>query len=279
MNTYHQIFNRGLLRLRHSLNRNCSSLGALTSLEENLTLILLERLSLIRRSFEKVAWIGQCPSEVTKIFPFARFFSLSPQQNTAALLDEEFLPFAEQSLDLLVSFLGIHQLNDVPGFLKQVHYCLKPDGLFLAAFLGGESLWQVRHVLQEAEEIVRGGISPRIMPLIALPDAAALLYRAGFSLPVVDYDPITLYYDHPLDILKDLRHHHLTNILWDQSKTFMPKSVVEKFVELYQHYFTGEDGRVAVTYQVVYMNGWAPASTQQKPLLPGQAVHQLADFL
>jgi SAM-dependent methyltransferase len=197
----------------------------------------------------------------------------------AAAADEEALPFADASLDLVISSLALHWVNDLPGTLLQVRRALKPDGLFLAALFGGETLWQLREVLMEAELAVMGGVSARISPMADLRDAAGLLQRAGFALPVADRDPITASYEDAWALMRDLSRMGESNAVRLRAPGPLSRAILAEAGRLYaaRHGFQG--GRVRASFEILYISGWAPSATQQKPLRPGQATSRLADAL
>jgi NADH dehydrogenase [ubiquinone] 1 alpha subcomplex assembly factor 5 len=197
----------------------------------------------------------------------------------AVAADEEALPFADASLDLVLSSLALHWVNDLPGTLVQVRRALKPDGLFLAALFGGETLWQLREVLMEAELAVMGGVSARVSPMADLRDAAGLLQRAGFALPVADRDPITVAYPDVRALMRDLSRMGESNAVRLRAPGPLRRAILAEAGRLYQERHAFEGGRVRATFEILYISGWAPAPTQQKPLRPGQATSRLADAL
>jgi SAM-dependent methyltransferase len=193
--------------------------------------------------------------------------------------DEEFLPFAPTSFDLALSLFSLHWVNDLPGTLLQLRQALKPDGLLLAALLGGQTLWELRQALMEAEVELEGGVSPRVSPVLELSDAAGLLQRAGFALPVADHDLITVDYPNALKLFDDLRGMGESNAVAQQRKSFTRRSTLLRAAELYQERFARPDGRVTASFQVFYLTAWAPAAEQPKALRPGSAAARLADAL
>jgi SAM-dependent methyltransferase len=193
--------------------------------------------------------------------------------------DEEMLPFADASLDLVLSSLALHWVNDLPGTLVQVRRALKPDGLFLAAMFGGETLWQLREVLMEAELSVLGGVSARVSPMADLRDAAGLLQRAGFALPVADRDSLTVSYADAWALMRDLGRMGESNAVRLRALGPLRRAILAEAGRLYQERHGFADGRVRATFEILYISGWAPAATQQKPLRPGQAADRLADAL
>jgi SAM-dependent methyltransferase len=193
--------------------------------------------------------------------------------------DEEFLPFKPACLDLVVSPLVLHSVNDLPGTLLQIRRSLRPDGLFLSAMLGGETLYQLRQVMIDAEMSVRGGISPRIAPFADKPQTGDLMQRAGFSLPVVDSDVVNVTYDNLFKLMHDLRLMGEGNAIANRDKTIPPRSLFMEAARLYQERFSNPAGRITASFEIVFSIGWAPHESQQKPLKRGSATHSLADFL
>lgn len=193
--------------------------------------------------------------------------------------DEERLPFAPESVDLVVSTLSLHWTNDLVGALVQIRRILRPDGLFIGAFFGGATLTELRQCLMAAEAEILGGAALRVSPFADAIDGAGLLQRAGFALPVSDVDRVTVRYAHPLSLLRDLRAMGETNVLLDRSRKPLPRSVLFRALEIYQQRFSGPDGKVSATFEIVTVTGWAPHESQQKPLRPGSARTRLADAL
>jgi SAM-dependent methyltransferase len=197
----------------------------------------------------------------------------------ALLLDEEALPFAPESLDLVVSLLALHATNDLPGALLQIRRALRPDGLFIAALLGGDSLSELRASFAAAEAEREGGVSPRVAPFADLRDLGALLQRAGLALPVADADRVTVRYGHPLKLMADLRAMGWTNALVERRRRPLKRATLARALEIYQERYADGDGRVRATFDIVWLSGWAPHESQQKPLRPGSAAARLADAL
>lgn len=193
--------------------------------------------------------------------------------------DEEFLPFAGNSLDLVISPLSLHSVNDLPGTLIQINYALKPDGLFLAAMLGGETLYELRQVMMQAEMHINGGVSPRIAPFADKPQMGALLQRAGFALPVVDSDILHVSYDNLYGLMRDLRGMGENNAIEARSRHFTSRAVMEEAARLYREQYSDEGGRLTASFEIIFLIGWAPHESQQKPLKPGSADHKLAEAL
>ena len=193
--------------------------------------------------------------------------------------DEEALPFANSSLNLVTSILSLHAVNDLPGTLVQIRRALKPDGLFMAALFAGETLTELRQSLAAAEIEIEGGLSPRVAPFADLRDIGALLQRAGFALPVADMDRITVRYRDPLRLLADLRGMGETNVMTERRRAPLRRATLAKAIEIYRERFGLPDGRVPATFEIVVATGWAPHDSQQKPLRPGSAGTRLADAL
>ena len=196
-----------------------------------------------------------------------------------AAADEEALPFADASLDLVVSTLGLHWTNDVVGALVQIRRALKPDGLFIGALLGGATLTELRQVLLEAEVQVAGGAAPRVSPFADASDAAGLLQRAGFALPVADVDRVTVRYPHLFALLADLRAMGETHAPADRERRPLRRAVLQRAAELYADRFSGPDGKIVATFEILTLTGWAPHERQQKPLPRGSGKTPLGDAL
>lgn len=195
------------------------------------------------------------------------------------LAEAEALPFRDGSLDLVVSALALHTVNDLPGTLLQVRRALKPDGLFLAAMLGGETLKELREAFLIAESEVEGGASPRVAPFADVRDLGGLLQRAGFALPVADADVVTVTYASPFALMRELRGMGATNALVARRRTPLRRGTLMRVAEIYVERFAGSDGRIPATFEILMLTGWVPHASQQKPLQPGSAKARLADAL
>jgi NADH dehydrogenase [ubiquinone] 1 alpha subcomplex assembly factor 5 len=191
--------------------------------------------------------------------------------------DEEALPFAAESFDLVTSNLSLHWVNDLPGSLLQIRHALKPDGLFLAAMFGAGTLVELRDALAEAESEIRGGARPRVAPLPELRDAAGLLQRAGFALPVADHEFITVTYGDPLRLLADLRGMGEASTL--VSSAPLTRRSLIRAAEIYAQRHADPEGRVPASFRILFLAGWAPHESQQKALRPGSAKSRLVDAL
>lgn len=193
--------------------------------------------------------------------------------------DEEFLPFAEGSLDLILSNMSLHWVNDLPGMLLQARRTLKPDGLFLACMLGGDTLKDLREALMTAEAEEEGGVSPRVSPFVDVKDAGALLQRSGFALPVVDADDITIDYPDALKLMRDLSGMGESNLIAKRSQKFTKRSTLARAAAIYHERHARPDGRVHAKFQVIFLTAWAPDESQPKPLRRGSGQVSLVDFL
>ncbi len=198
---------------------------------------------------------------------------------TSVIADEEFLPFAAGKFDLIMSNLSLHWVNDLPGTLLQINRCLKPDGLFIGTMFGIESLRELRQSLSDAEMEVDGGLSPRISPFADVRDAGMLLQRAGFTLPVVDADAITVSYENPLKLMKDLKGMGENNKVLERRKNLTKRSLIFKAAQRYMDEFRDADERIPATFQVMFLTAWKADPSQPQPLKPGAAATSLADAL
>ena len=265
-----QIFDRKLIALRQARARK---LGPATFLLDRVADEMAERLSAVKRTFERAADVGT-PTDALR-----RALAGKVGAFADVIADEEALPFAPGSLDLAVSALALQFVNDLPGALIQIRRALKPDGLFLAALIGGESLTELRQAFAAAEAEVEGGVSPRVAPFADLRDLGALLQRAGFALPVTDIDRVTVRYASPLELMHDLRRMGAGNALTERRRTPLKRTTLKRMMEVYAERFAGTDGRIAATFEIVWLSGWAPHESQQQPLAPGSAKMRLADAL
>lgn len=280
------IFDRHLLRARRV---RAAALGAETFLLERVATDMAERLSAVLRPFDRAVDLGT-PSDAVRRALAANgktggIIAAEPAAHlldpafTRVAADEEALPFADGSLDLVVSALALQFVNDLPGALIQVRRALKPDGLLLAALIGGDSLAELREAFAAAESEIEGGVSPRVAPFADLRDIGALVQRAGFALPVIDTDRLVVRYDSVFDLMRELRRMGATNILHDRRRTPLRRATLERMADIYCDRFTDPDGRLRATFEIVWVSGWAPHESQQQPLKPGSAAQRLADAL
>jgi SAM-dependent methyltransferase len=248
-----------------------------------------ERLSVIDRRFEKAVELHGHTGAVARAIAVTgkvdaiervesdRRFSAAGEPVTVSAL--ETVPLEPQSVNLIVSPLALHLTNDTPGVFVQIRRALKPDGLFLAAIPGSGTLQELREVLLAAESEISGGASPRVIPFPDVRDVGALLQRGGFALPVTDKETYTVRYDSLFPLMKDLRAMGMANPLSGRSRRPLARSVLLRAAELYAERFSDPDGRIRATFSIIYVSGWAPHESQQKPLKPGSATMRLADAL
>jgi SAM-dependent methyltransferase len=258
-----RFFDRALLARRQQRAR---SLGAETFLLDRVAGDMTDRLSAVLRTFLRAADIGS-PGETVAhaIAPLVKSIAhvISPQDDSYAL------PLAPSSLDLAVSALALQFVNDLPGTLAQIRRALKPDGLFIAALIGGDTLTELRQAFAAAETEIEGGLSPRVAPMVEVRDAGALLQRAGFALPVTDVDRVVVRYDNAFALMRDLRRMGATNILNERRRLPLRRATLLRMAQIYAELFADADGRIRATFDIVWMSGWAPHDSQPKPLKPG----------
>ena len=242
---------------------------------------LADRLLDLEQRFETIAVLGWWPGGVREFLPprlqqalddgQLQLVDLSFDHGTAEA-DTEFLPLRPASFDLILSNMALHWVNDLPGMLAQIRTALRPDGVFLGSALGGETLYELRAAFVEAETRISGGYSPRVSPVMDLRDAAGLLQRAGFSLPVADIDRV-------LSLLEDLRGMGESNAVVGRSPSLTARRVLFGALEHYITAFGDDSGAVPATFDCLFLSGWAPHMSQQKPLRPGSAEFSLAEAL
>ena len=204
---------------------------------------------------------------------------LARGQGLRVAADEERLPFAAGAFDAVLSVLSLHWVNDLPGTLIQAWHALRPDGLFLAALFGLGTLIELRQAFAEAELSGEGGVSPRVSPFVELRDAAGLLQRAGFALPVADAETIDVTYADPLRLMAELRGMGEANAVVERRKRFTRRATLLAAAAAYRDRFARTDGRVPASFEVIWLTAWKPDPSQQKPLRPGSAAQRLADAL
>lgn len=266
------IFNQDLLQTRWQRTRD--NFDQYDFLFQNVGNKLFDRLFDVQRQFENVLIIG------SKNIPKNLEQKIKKQTVVDVLaLKEEVLPFKDNEFDLVISNLCLHWINDLPGFLIQIKNILKPDGLFLSSLFGGDTLFELRTSLMNTEIEIMGGASPRVSPFLDIKDAGALLQRAGFNLPVADKETITVTYPNTLKLMKDLRGMGETNALSKQNKKIPPKNFFPALEVHYQQKFAESNGRLPVSFEVIYMSGWKNHESQQKPLKPGSAEIHLSTVL
>ena len=280
------IFDRHMLRVHQARARKK---GAATFLLDHVAAELSERLAAVLRTFDVAVDLGTPTDSVRRALAGTdKIGTLIAAEPAAAALDgrfprlatdEETLPFAGASLDLIVSALALQWVNDLPGTLIQIRRALKPDGLLLAAMLAGDSLTELREAFASAESEIEGGISPRVAPFADLRELGALMQRAGFALPVVDSDRLTVRYESAFALMRDLRAMGATNVLAERRRAPLKRTTLLRMAEIYADRFADPDGRVRATFEIAWLSGWSPHESQQKPLKPGSASQRLADAL
>ena len=232
-----------------------------------------ESLSYILRNFPRMLVFGSqhfTPPACTTQFIRA---------GNSIAIDAELLPFADNSLDAIVSLLDLHWVNDLPGTLTQIRRALKPDGLFYAIIPGGETLRELRRVFADTESALSGGISPRVAPFIDVRDGGALLQRAGFALPVADSEILDISYPHLFALMDDLRGSGEVNMLQHQVQHFTSRRFFAAAAERYAELFSESEGRIKATFEFITLTGWKPAMSQQQPALRGSGKISLKEIL
>jgi len=281
-----QIFDRALLRRRlaRAHEHNAPDFLVTRAADD-----LSDRLAAIKRDFPRSLDLGTPTAQFTEailattrpppVRTASSFALLRRGGGLRVVADEELPPFAPESFDLIVSGFSLQWINDLPGALAQIRRTLAPDGLFLACLPGGASLVELRAAFTQAEEEICGGASPRVSPFVDVRDAGGLLQRAGFALPVTDVDSFTLRYDSMLALCAELRAMGAANALSQRSRRPLRRSVLMRAGEIYAEQFSDPDGRVRATFEILWLSGWAPHESQQKPLKPGSGQIRLSDAL
>jgi len=258
------LFDRALLGARQARARKQ---GEATFLLDRVAEDMADRISAVKRDFADAADVWT-PGEVLRPPLADRFKSVTRVKLDS---DSEVLPLKPESLDLVVSALAFQFVNDLPGVLAQIHRALRPDGLLLAAMLGGDTLTELRQSFAAAEAEIEGGVSPRVAPSADLRDIGHLLQRAGLALPVTDVDPVVVRYDNAFVLMHDLRRMGATNILIERLRKPTRRATMLRMSEIYAQRFSDPDGRIRATFDIVWLSAWAPHESQQKPLRPGSA--------
>ena len=282
------LFDRTLLRRRRA--RFAHEITAREAVIAHVAQEIADRVSLMLREFPLALDLGAyhgllgravaaLPSVREVVFAESAFAYAAQCPRPALVCDEDLLPFKNASFNLIVSGLALHRVNDLPGSLIQIRRALAPDGLFMAAALGARALIELREVLIEAEGEMTGGASPRVSPFGDVSAYGALLQRAGFALPVADSETLTVTYPSPREVMREVRALGGGNVLTARSKAPLPRRILERAEELYLARHGTPDGKVKATFEFVFISGWAPHESQQKPLKPGSAQARLADAL
>jgi SAM-dependent methyltransferase len=259
------LFDRALLRRRQD---RAHKQGPITFLLDRVAEDFADRLAAVKRDFTSAADLWT-PGEL----PLPRGASVTRIPLDAA----ETLPLQPESLDLAASALALQFVNDLPGVLAQARRALKPDGLLLAALMGGDTLTELRQSFAAAEAECEGGVSPRVAPFADLRDIGHLLQRAGLALPVTDVDRVVVRYDNAFALMHDLRRMGATNVLFERRRAPTRRSTMLRMAQIYAERFADPDGRIRATFDIVWLSAWAPHESQQKPLRPGSAKASLED--
>ncbi len=272
-----QIFDRSLHRVRRE--RAATTFHSVNFLKKEAAERLAERLEEVTRDFPLAIELGAHQGEFSscKIDTLIRT-DMAEAMQPCVVCDEECLPFAPDCVDLVVSTLSLHWVNDLPGVLIQAGHILKPDGLFLAVLPGARTLQELRAVLSDAEMELTGGMGAHISPYVEVRDAGNLLMRAGFALPMADSETITVSYDTMFSLLKDLRMMGESNALV-QHAHYLRRDVLMRAAELYQERYRDEEGRVTATVELVFLTGWKPHPSQPKPAQRGSGQVSFIDAL
>jgi SAM-dependent methyltransferase len=275
LNAPHVIFDRELLRKRQ---QRAARGGAEKFLLERAADELFARLGTITRSFPRAALFETPDAEAMRdrLLASGRIGSADALSVEGAA---ESVKGEPGQYDLVISLLSMQWLNDLPGVLAQIRRLLKPDGLLLAAMIGGDTLTELRDALASAESEIEGGISPRVSPFVEVRTLGGLLQRAGLALPVTDVDRLTARYPDALELMRDLRRMGATNALIERSRKPFKRAMLLRAVEIYRQRYADADGRVRATFEILWLSGWAPHESQQQPLKPGSAKARLADAL
>jgi SAM-dependent methyltransferase len=283
-----QIFDRRLLRARRG--RFAAGFAEHEFLIAHVATELAERIAAVLREFPQALDLGahhglvgrrvaDLPNVGSMVYADSTFELAVHCPRPSLVCDEDLLPFRERSFNLIVSGLALHRVNDIPGALIQIRRSLVPDGLFMAAALGARSLIELRTALLEAETEMQGGASPHIAPFADVREYGALLQRAGFALPVTDAEIVTVTYTSLLDLMRELRAMGGGNVLQSRRKTPLARGTLERAEQIYRARHGVEGGKLGASFEIVYLCGWAPDASQQKPLAPGSARTRLADAL
>jgi SAM-dependent methyltransferase len=265
------LFDRALLRARQERARGGEPV---TFLLDRVAEDMAERLQAVLREFKDAADVGT-PGDQVRNALASRIAHLAHVDLPD--IESEPLPLAPASLDLVVSALALQFVNDLPGVFSQIRRALKPDGLLLAALIGGNTLSELRQSFAAAEAEREGGVSPRVAPFADLREIGSLLQRAGFALPVADVDRVVVRYDSALALMADLRRMGATNVLVERRRTPTRRATLLRMAQIYGERFADADGRIRATFDVLWLSGWAPHESQQQPLRPGSAKASLAE--
>jgi SAM-dependent methyltransferase len=271
--------------------RRAQRLGPATFLIDRAAEDLCDRLSAVVRRFELAVDLASPTDAVRRRLRGTDLVSAiiaikdpaaapAPKKDDLTIVaDAEALPLREDSVDLVVSALALQFVNDLPGTFVQVRRALKPDGLFLAALIGGDSLAELRQAFAAAESEREHGASPHVAPFADVRAIGTLLQRAGFALPVTDVEKLVVRYESPFGLMHDLRRMGATNALAERRRTPLKRGTLLRMAEIYAERFSDPDGRVRASFDILWLSGWKPHASQQQPLRPGSAKARLADAL
>jgi SAM-dependent methyltransferase len=265
------LFDRPLLRVRQD---RALRGGAATFLLDRVAEDAAERLQAVLREFKSAADVGT-PGDQLRNALAGRLSQLA--RIDLPDIESEPLALQPEQLDLAVSALAFQFVNDLPGVLAQIRRALRPDGFLLAAMIGGDTLTELRQSFAAAEAELEGGASPRVAPFVDLRDVGSLLQRAKFALPVTDVDRIVVRYASAFALMADLRRMGATNVLVERRRTPTRRATLLRMAQIYGERFADSDGRIRATFDVIWLSGWAPHESQQKPLQPGSAKASLAE--
>jgi NADH dehydrogenase [ubiquinone] 1 alpha subcomplex assembly factor 5 len=272
------IFDRS--RLQKNRARTAANIQKYDFLHRWVSSQITERLQDIKHSFIKILQIGGTVPMAQNAFHMDIGKNIiSEYSNLSFMGDEEFLPIKKSFFDLIISSLTLHATNDLPGALVQLKRALKPDGLFIAAMFGGETLRELRESLMHAEMELKGGASPRVFPFADKPQMGNLMQRAGYALPVVDSEIVTVTYENLFKLMHDLRGMGETNIILKRNNAYMGREFFSRAADYYAKNFSEPGGRIRASFEIIFLLGWSPHESQQKPLKPGSATIRLADAL
>jgi NADH dehydrogenase [ubiquinone] 1 alpha subcomplex assembly factor 5 len=280
--------------VRHHRDRAAATIGEHAFLLDTVAAQLAERLDEINRTFPVALNLGCHTGQLHRhlqgrggiqtlihsdLSPRMAAYTEKQTSSPTLVADEEWLPFADHSLDLVISCLNLHWINDLPGTLTQIRRALKPDGLFLAALFGGDTLKELRQALSESELSNEGGMSPRVSPFVDVRDAGDLLQRAGFTLPLADLDTLTVSYPDAFKLMADLRGMGETNAVAERRKSYSQRTTIMNAAQRYHELFADDEDRIPATFQIIFLTAWTPYPDQQQALKPGSATSRLAKAL
>lgn len=270
------------MALHRNLSRAAANGNLPSFLDNAATTELIDRFESISRRFSEIAIVSHDASHIVgaikpRLSSNCTITEISMLAEDGIFLNNPNLP--PQAFDCIFVCPGLEWANDLPGSLTRLHRALKPDGVMLAAMLGGESLHELRSSWLQAETMLIAGASPRVAPFCDVRDAGGLLQRAGFALPVVDTDRLTVRYSNALELVRDLKAHGLSNIMTERHRSLVTPNLMATACAHYGQKFADPDNRVRATFQLIYLTGWSPHESQPKPLRPGSAKTRLADAL